>query len=137
MIRPSSPMLSSRSHSSRQPLLARSVRLSCLLSGEVVNPSSIGLHFLPFAHRRGQVQPAHGIAYRADLIADRHGRVTAHAVVKVLIGQKLVQVIGYGLMVARLDKKTVLFMLHLKWDAASSRSDYGNTFVQTTGISPD
>lgn len=37
--------------------------------------------------------------------------------------------LGDGLVVARLDEESVLFMLYLKRDAPSSRGDDGDAFV--------
>ena len=75
------------SHISWEPIFARGIRLSCLLSCQVVDPSPIRLHFLPFAHRRCQVKPAQGVTDSTDLVADGIGCITAHPVVKVIVSQ--------------------------------------------------
>ena len=46
------------------------------------------------------------------------------------------QVLSDGLMVARLDEKAVLFMLHLKGDTTSPGGNDGNTLVETAEVSP-
>jgi hypothetical protein len=100
-----------------------------LFPRQIIDPFPIRLHGLPFAHRVRQVEPANGISYRADLVADGLGRVATHAIVQRVIGQEFMQMLGDGLVVARLDEESVLFMLYLKRDAASSGGDDGDAFV--------
>jgi len=100
-----------------------------LFPRHIIDPSPARLHVLSFAHRRGQVEPADRISYRAHLVADGLGRVTAHAVIQGVISQQVVQVLGNRIVVARLDEISVLFMLYLEGYAASSGGDDGYAFV--------
>lgn len=122
-----------RSLVSRQPIFSLVIRLTRLLSRQIVDPFPTRLDLLPFAHGCREIEPTERVAYRAYLVTDGLDSVFAHAFVEGFVGQELVKVFGDGFTVAWFDEKAVFAVLDLEGDTAGLGGYDGDAFVDAVG----
>ena len=105
------------------------VGLACVLPQHVVDPSAVGLQPVTSGKLGREVHPGSSITPSADLVRDTVLRVLAHALVEGFIGPEVVQVLSNSRRVADVDEETVLAVLHLEGNTASTRANDGFAFV--------
>jgi len=109
------------------------VNLTRVLPHHVVDPPAVGLQPVTSSKLGREVHPGSGVTPSTDLVRDTVLCELAHALVESLFCPEIIQVLCNSRGVADVDEETVLAMLDLEGDTASTCANDRFAFVDALG----
>src|ERR1700744_5993106 len=113
----------------RQLWLTLLVRLTCLLSQEIIEPLSMWLDLLATRIHDRQIEPRGSVTNRADFIRHVFTREARNSLVEFFVRVEIVEMTRNGIVIANIAEVARFPMLDLQWDATRTRGNDRDTCV--------